>query len=58
MLPLTFANPADYDLIAPEGAKISIIGLKDFAPGKVREATRQTNVPHLNGSHALGMGHS
>ena len=34
MLPLTFANPADYDKIQPTDA-ISILGLKDFAPGKV-----------------------
>jgi aconitate hydratase len=33
LLPLTFANEADYDLIAPEGAKISIVGLTTFAPG-------------------------
>jgi len=35
VLPLTFENPADYDKIKPED-KISLIGLKDFAPGKVR----------------------
>lgn len=33
ILPLTFANPADYDLIA-EDDRISIQGLKDLAPGK------------------------
>lgn len=33
MLPLTFANPSDYDKIAPTD-RISILGLKDFAPGK------------------------
>lgn len=33
MLPLTFANPSDYDKISPED-KISLIGLKDLAPGK------------------------
>lgn len=33
MLPLTFANPADYDKVQPSD-KISIIGLKDFAPNK------------------------
>ncbi len=27
MLPLTFANPADYDKIAPEGDRISLLGL-------------------------------
>jgi len=33
MLALTFANPADYDKIQ-EKDRISITGLKDFAPGK------------------------
>ncbi|XP_046856176.1 aconitate hydratase, mitochondrial-like [Xenia sp. Carnegie-2017] len=33
MLPLTFNNPADYDKIKPTD-RISILGLKDFAPGK------------------------
>lgn len=37
LLPLTFANPADYDKIQPED-RISILGLKDFAPGKVSRA--------------------
>jgi len=34
VLPLTFEKESDYDLIAPEGAKISILGLKNLAPGK------------------------
>ncbi|CAI9735955.1 aconitate hydratase, mitochondrial-like [Octopus vulgaris] len=33
MLPLTFANSADYDKIQPTD-RISILGLKTFAPGK------------------------
>ncbi|XP_045772091.1 aconitate hydratase, mitochondrial [Maniola jurtina] len=33
LLPLTFANPADYDKIQPTD-KISLLGLKDLAPGK------------------------
>merc|ERR1711977_616958 len=33
MLPLTFANPDDYDVIHPED-HISILGLGSFAPGK------------------------
>jgi aconitate hydratase len=33
MLPLTFANPEDYDKIDPT-AKVDILGLKDFQPGK------------------------
>ena len=34
MLPLTFANPADYDKVQPSD-RVSLIGLKDLAPGKV-----------------------
>jgi aconitate hydratase len=33
MLPLTFANPADYDKIEPRDT-IDIVGLTSFAPGK------------------------
>ncbi|OBZ89981.1 Aconitate hydratase, mitochondrial [Choanephora cucurbitarum] len=33
MLPLTFANPADYDLVETDD-KVSILGLTDFQPGK------------------------
>ncbi|MFH4983488.1 hypothetical protein AB6A40_010197 [Gnathostoma spinigerum] len=33
MLPLTFANPSDYDKIQPTD-RISLLGLKSFAPGK------------------------
>jgi len=33
MLPLTFTDPADYDKIDPVD-RISILGLKEFAPGK------------------------
>uniref|UniRef100_A0A8C4EM62 Aconitate hydratase, mitochondrial n=1 Tax=Dicentrarchus labrax TaxID=13489 RepID=A0A8C4EM62_DICLA len=33
LLPLTFADPKDYDKIRPDD-KISITGLKSFAPGK------------------------
>jgi aconitate hydratase len=33
LLPLTFANPADYDRISGHD-RVSIVGLKDFAPGK------------------------
>eukprot|EP00192_Tetraselmis_astigmatica_P007544 CAMPEP_0117661784 /NCGR_PEP_ID=MMETSP0804-20121206/7718_1 /TAXON_ID=1074897 /ORGANISM="Tetraselmis astigmatica, Strain CCMP880" /LENGTH=789 /DNA_ID=CAMNT_0005468667 /DNA_START=207 /DNA_END=2576 /DNA_ORIENTATION=+ len=41
MLPLTFANPADYDLVMPDD-KISIKGLESFTPGVplTVEATR------------------
>lgn len=34
MLPLTFANPADYDKIQPED-RISLLGLQNLSPGKV-----------------------
>jgi aconitate hydratase len=33
MLPLTFDNPADYDKVQ-ETDRVSVIGLKDLAPGK------------------------
>lgn len=33
MLPLTFADPNDYNKVKPDD-KISIVGLNDFAPGK------------------------
>ncbi len=32
MLPLTFADPADYDKIAPTD-RVSLIGLTTFTPG-------------------------
>lgn len=35
LLPLTFANPSDYDKVQPTD-KITLLGLKDLAPGKVR----------------------
>jgi len=33
MLPLTFADPKDYDKISPED-RLSVVGLKTFQPGK------------------------
>jgi aconitate hydratase len=33
MLPLTFANPKDYEKIDPSD-KVDIVGLTTFAPGK------------------------
>ena len=41
MLPLTFADPADYDKIKT-GDKISLTGLKEFAPGSQVMALRTT----------------
>ena len=35
MLPLTFSDPKDYDLIGNEGDKISLVGLNELAPGNV-----------------------
>ena len=35
LLPLTFEDPADYDKVR-ETDRISIIGLRDLAPGKTR----------------------
>lgn len=43
LLPLTFADPNDYDKIRPDD-KISIIGLPSFAPGKV-SSTRKMLIP-------------
>ncbi|XP_033998690.1 aconitate hydratase, mitochondrial [Trematomus bernacchii] len=45
LLPLTFADPKDYDKIRPDD-KISITGLKTFAPGKPVTAV----IKHSNGS--------
>ena len=43
MLPLTFANPADYDKIDPSDS-VSIVGLNKFAPGKPLTAVfKKTN---------------
>lgn len=45
MLPLTFANPADYDKVKPTD-KISLLGLKDLTPGKPVQA----EIKHADGS--------
>ncbi|CAH2036992.1 unnamed protein product, partial [Iphiclides podalirius] len=45
LLPLTFANPADYDKIQPSD-KISLLGLKDLAPGKPVDC----EIKHKDGS--------
>ncbi|XP_012708426.2 aconitate hydratase, mitochondrial [Fundulus heteroclitus] len=45
LLPLTFANPSDYEKIRPDD-KISIFGLKSFAPGKPLTAV----IKHADGS--------
>ncbi|KAK2150136.1 hypothetical protein LSH36_421g01010 [Paralvinella palmiformis] len=54
LLPLTFANPSDYDKIQPTD-RISIIGLKDFAPGKSLTA----RITHQNGdTEEIKLNHS
>uniref|UniRef100_A0A182IXZ9 Aconitate hydratase, mitochondrial n=1 Tax=Anopheles atroparvus TaxID=41427 RepID=A0A182IXZ9_ANOAO len=42
LLPLTFANPADYDKVQPH-SKISILGLDKFAPGKQLDCEIKTD---------------
>lgn len=44
MLPLTFADPKDYDKITPT-SKISLLGLKGLSPGK----SVQAEVKHADG---------
>lgn len=50
LLPLTFADPADYNKIHPVD-KLSIVGLADFAPGKVSACTSR------HGSQGQGCAH-
>lgn len=45
LLPLTFANPSDYDKIQPTD-KISLLGLKDLAPGKVEKKFNGLFITH------------
>lgn len=48
MLPLTFADPADYGKIDPTD-KLSILGLKEFAPGKqIQLAIHKTSGETVN----------
>ncbi len=54
ILPLTFANPADYDLIR-EDDLLSITGLNKFAPGKPLKLV----IKHRDGSqHECALNHS
>lgn len=54
MLPLTFANPADYDKISAND-KISLVGLANFAPGKPLECV----ITHPDGSkESIVLNHS
>lgn len=47
LLPLTFADPQDYDKIRPDD-KISITGLDSFAPGKVSDVHTNDNIDPKN----------
>jgi aconitate hydratase len=54
MLPFTFKNPADYDLIR-EDDRVSIVGLASFAPGKPLKII----IKHADGtSHECELNHS
>nr|BAN21265.1 aconitase, mitochondrial [Riptortus pedestris] len=54
LLPLTFANPADYDKIQPDD-KISLKGLAGLAPGKPVECV----IKHANGqTDKISLNHS
>jgi aconitate hydratase len=54
MLPLTFADKADYDLVRPDD-HISIVGLKTFAPGQPLHAV----LKHADGtSDTIVMNHT
>ena len=54
LLPLTFQDPADYDLIR-EDDRISLTGLAELAPGRPVECT----VRHFDGSSvSISLDHS
>lgn len=54
LLPLTFANPSDYDKIQP-GDKISLTGLAQLAPGKQVDCI----IKHSNGKNSpIKLNHS
>lgn len=54
LLPLTFANPADYDKIQPAD-RISLLGLSSFAPGKPVKC----EIKHSDGSKdTISLNHS
>ncbi|XP_018495378.1 probable aconitate hydratase, mitochondrial [Galendromus occidentalis] len=58
LLPLTFQNPSDYDKIKSDD-KISIVGLKDFQPGKplechIKHKDGKVDKIHLNHSFNEG----
>ena len=43
MLPLTFANEADYDKVQPSDL-VSLLGLADLSPGKVLGSQENSNL--------------
>ena len=54
VLPLTFLNPADYDKVG-EADRVSVLGLRDLAPGKPLEVT----LHHEDGSSdTVGVSHT
>lgn len=53
LLPLTFADPSDYNKIHPVD-KLTIQGLKDFAPGKVRRLGRRGDKPEISWVGGVG----
>ncbi|KAH8383314.1 hypothetical protein KR009_007979 [Drosophila setifemur] len=53
MLALTFANPGDYDKVQPS-SKISLLNLKDLAPGKPVDCEIKNN----GGSDKIQLNHS
>ncbi|KAI9207020.1 aconitate hydratase [Polychytrium aggregatum] len=55
VLPVTFANPADYDLIT-EGCTVETVGLRTIAPGsplKIRVTPKNGTAFHLDVKHTL-----
>lgn len=48
LLPLTFANPEDYNKIQPDD-KVSLLGLKDLTPGKPVDC----QITHSDGSKEM-----
>lgn len=54
MLPLTFANPDDYNKIQADD-KISLIGLKDLAPARVRYYLIRFYVLRFNKFEAINL---
>ncbi|KAM9982636.1 hypothetical protein ACTFIZ_007155 [Dictyostelium cf. discoideum] len=59
ILPLTFANPSDYDKISGDD-RISIVGLKDLAPGKqltlIVKSAKQGSEFEIKVNHTMNAG--